>query len=187
MVPRESFLVGTHPRQGLPWSAPRSSGVILVFGGGGQLGHELARLAARRNIVLAALSRRQADINDRTAIEATLVKHKPSLVVNAAAYTKVDHAETEIAAALQTNAHGPAVLASACAAANVPLLHISTDYVFDGTKHGAYLETDPINPINAYGRSKAMGEARCDSTNRATLFYARLGCMASLDKTSSRQ
>jgi len=133
--------------------------VILVFGGGGQLGHELARLAARRNIVLAALPRHQADINDRSAIGAALVEHKPSLVVNAAAYTKVDHAETEIAAALQANAHGPAVLASACAAANVPLLHISTDYVFDGTKRGAYLETDPTNPINAYGSSKAIGEA----------------------------
>src|SRR5262249_34369801 len=131
MVPRESFLVGTHPRQGVPWSAPRRSSVILVFGGGGQLGHELASLAGGRNIMLAAVPRDEAGINDRRAMGAALVEHNPSLVVKAAAYPKVAQAETEIAGALQANENGPAVLASACAAANVPLLHISTDYVFD--------------------------------------------------------
>jgi dTDP-4-dehydrorhamnose reductase len=126
---------------------------------GGQLGRELARLAPRREIALTALTHAQADIGNRTAVAAALTQHRPSLVVNAAAYTNVDRAETETSAALQVNAHGPAVLASACAGADVPLLHISTDYVFDGTEARAYLESDPINPINAYGHSKAVGEA----------------------------
>jgi dTDP-4-dehydrorhamnose reductase len=133
--------------------------VILVFGGNGQLGQELARLAGRRKIALTALTHAQTDIGNRAAVAAALNEHRPSLVVNAAAYTKVDHAETDTSAALQANAHGPDVLASGCAEAGVPLLHISTDYVFDGTKAQAYLESDPINPINAYGRSKAVGEA----------------------------
>jgi dTDP-4-dehydrorhamnose reductase len=133
--------------------------VILVFGGGGQLGQELARMAAWREVALTAFTHAQTDIGDRTAVAAALTEHRPSLVVNAAAYTNVDRAETERSAALQANAHGPAVLARACAGAEVPLLHISTDYVFDGTKPRAYLESDPINPINAYGRSKADGEA----------------------------
>jgi dTDP-4-dehydrorhamnose reductase len=133
--------------------------VILVFGGDGQLGQELARVAARRQVALTALTCAQTDISDRTAVIAALTEHRPSLVVNAAAYTMVDRAETETSEALHANADGPAVLATACAGAEVPLLHISTDYVFDGTKARAYLECDPVNPINAYGRSKAVGEA----------------------------
>jgi dTDP-4-dehydrorhamnose reductase len=133
--------------------------VILVFGGNGQLGQELARLTARREIALTALTHAQTDIGDRTAVAAALTEHRPSLVVNAAAYTNVDRAETETSAALQANARGPAVLASGCAGAEVPLLHISTDYVFDGSKARAYRESDPINPVNAYRHSKAVGEA----------------------------
>jgi dTDP-4-dehydrorhamnose reductase len=116
-------------------------------------------MASRRGIALAAFTHEQTDIGDRTAVAAVLTAHRPSLVVNAAAYTNVDRAESETSAALEANAHAPAVLASACAGAAVPLLHISTDYVFDGTKARAYLESDAINPINAYGRSKADGEA----------------------------
>jgi dTDP-4-dehydrorhamnose reductase len=133
--------------------------VILVFGSGGQLGQELARMAAPREIALTALTHAQTDVSNRSAVAAALTEYRPSLVVNAAAYTKVDRAETETCAALRGNARGPAVLASACAGAEVPLVHISTDYVFDGTQARAYLESDPINPINAYGHSKAVGEA----------------------------
>jgi dTDP-4-dehydrorhamnose reductase len=132
--------------------------VILVFGGG-QLGQDLARLAARREIALTTLTHAQADIGDRAAVGAALEDHRPSLVVNAAAYTNVDRAETETSWAFAANAQGPAVLASACWDARLPLLHVSTDYVFDGTRASAYRESDPINPINAYGRSKAAGEA----------------------------
>ena len=79
-------------------------------------------------------------------------------MVNAAAYTKVDLAETNIEEARRVNEIGPAVLATACAAARVPVIHLSTDYVFDGTKKGRYREPDPVCPINAYGRTKAAGE-----------------------------
>jgi dTDP-4-dehydrorhamnose reductase len=79
-------------------------------------------------------------------------------VVNAAAYTKVDLAETEIEAARRGNEIGPGVLAATCAAAGVPLVHISTDYVFDGSQQGAYRESDPIAPLGVYGRTKAAGE-----------------------------
>jgi dTDP-4-dehydrorhamnose reductase len=133
--------------------------VILVFGGDGQLGQELARLAARREIALTTLTHAQADIGDPAAVAAALDEHEPSLVVNAAAYTNVDRAETETSAAFAANALGPAVLADASADAQLPLLHISTDYVFDGTRARPYRESDPINPINAYGRGKAAGEA----------------------------
>ena len=133
--------------------------MILVFGGGGQLGQELARMAGQRKVALATLTRAQADIGDRAAVVEALNAHRPSLVVNAAAYTNVDRAETETSTAFAANAHGPFVLGVACADAQLPLLHISTDYVFDGARARSYLESDPINPINAYGRSKAAGEA----------------------------
>lgn len=132
--------------------------MIVVFGGNGQLGRELTRAAAARATALHALSHAQADIADGAAVAAALARWKPDLVVNAAAYTKVDLAETNVADARRGNATGPAVVAGACAVAGVPMLHVSTDYVFDGAKEGAYLESDPVCPINAYGRSKAAGE-----------------------------
>jgi dTDP-4-dehydrorhamnose reductase len=132
--------------------------VILVFGGNGQLGRELARAAESRMIALQALSRTDADIADRVIIAAALQHWNPTLVVNAAAYTKVDRAEKDIENARLSNEIGPAVLAEGCAAAGVPLVHVSTDYVFDGSKQGAYLEADPACPINVYGRTKVAGE-----------------------------
>ena len=132
--------------------------MILVFGGHGQLGRELTRAAAARAIVLRALSHAEADIADASAVATALALWKPSLVVNAAAYTKVDLAETEPDEARRGNVIGPGVLAAACAVVGVPMVHISTDYVFDGSKEGAYLESDPVCPISAYGRSKAAGE-----------------------------
>ena len=138
--------------------------MILVFGGNGQLGQELARSAAERGIALVALLRSDADIADTAEVEAAIAHHRPDIVVNAAAYTNVDQAEDEYAIALRANAHGPATLAAACRAADLPLIHISTDYVFDGSKNGAYVETDPIAPIGAYGRTKAAGEAAIRDT-----------------------
>jgi len=133
--------------------------VILVFGGNGQVGQELARTAASQRAPLKALGREQADITDPAAVAAALAAYRPSLVINAAAYTHVDRAETNAALAAAANAHGPAILAGACASAGVPLLHISTDYVFDGTKPGPYLESDPVAPLSVYGRTKLAGEA----------------------------
>ncbi|TMJ01408.1 MAG: dTDP-4-dehydrorhamnose reductase [Alphaproteobacteria bacterium] len=131
--------------------------MILVFGNG-QLGQELSRASAARAIPLVVLSRGQADITDPAAVHAALARYAPSLVVNAAAFTKVDRAETETEAARQSNEVGPAIVGAACAAAGVPLIHTSTDYVFDGNKPEAYVESDLTAPINNYGRSKAAGE-----------------------------
>jgi dTDP-4-dehydrorhamnose reductase len=83
---------------------------------------------------------------------------RPTVVVNAAAYTRVDLAEKEPEAARLGNEIGPGVIAEACAAARTPLIHISTDYVFDGSKHGPYAETDPVAPLGVYGATKAAGE-----------------------------
>lgn len=132
--------------------------MILVFGGNGQLGQELTRAAAARATVLRALSHAEADIADAAAVATALALWKPSLVVNAAAYTKVDLAETELEQSRHGNEIGPKVLAAACAGVGVPMVHISTDYVFDGSKDSAYLESDAVCPISAYGRSKAAGE-----------------------------
>jgi dTDP-4-dehydrorhamnose reductase len=132
--------------------------VILVFGGNGQLGQELNRAAASRSIALRGLAHAEADIADREQVARALARLTPDLVVNAAAYTKVDLAESAAQDALRANCIGAAVLAEAAAAADRPLLHVSTDYVFDGRKDGAYVETDPACPLSAYGRSKAAGE-----------------------------
>jgi dTDP-4-dehydrorhamnose reductase len=132
--------------------------VILLFGSSGQLGRELTRASSARAVPLAALSRDEAAIGDEAAVRDAIRRHSPSVVVNAAAYTKVDLAERETDAARQANEVGPGILAAACTAAGAPLIHISTDFVFDGSKQSAYVEDDPIEPINAYGRSKAAGE-----------------------------
>jgi dTDP-4-dehydrorhamnose reductase len=133
--------------------------LILVFGGSGQLGQELRRLAHESDTPLQALTHHDVDIADAEQVLAAIFARRPEVVVNAAAYTNVDLAESETAMATRTNETGAAVLASACATGHIPLIHISTDYVFDGTKSGAYVESDPINPVNFYGRSKARGEA----------------------------
>jgi dTDP-4-dehydrorhamnose reductase len=132
--------------------------VILVFGLG-QLGHELARMARARDVALAALAHAQADIADAAAVEGAIGRHRPTLVVNAAAYTKVDQAEKEPEAAQRANETGPGTLARACAIAGVPFVHVSSDYVFDGSKAGSYSESDPIVPLGVYGQTKAAGEA----------------------------
>lgn len=132
--------------------------MILVFGGNGQLAQELMRAAASRAISMRTLARADTDITDSAAVAAALSQGKPDLVVNAAAYTKVDLAETNVEEARRDNEVGAAALAGACAVAGVPMVHVSTNYVFDGTKAGAYREGDPVYPVNVYGRTKAAGE-----------------------------
>jgi dTDP-4-dehydrorhamnose reductase len=135
-----------------------SLGHLLLLGSEGQVGREVAGLAAARGLALTALSRREFDITDRAAVRTALVGGYAA-VINCAAYTAVDRAEGEEALALAVNRDGAAHVAEACAAAGVPLVHLSTDYVFDGRKGAPYGEDDPVNPANAYGRSKAAGEA----------------------------
>lgn len=132
---------------------------VFVIGRNGQLARELARARWRDgwSVTCAAPPDFDLTLPDRAA--EIVAASKPDLVVNAAAYTNVEQAESEFDRALLINATGPAAVAKACAKIGVPFVTISTDYVFDGTKSGPYYEDDPINPINAYGRSKAEGEA----------------------------
>ncbi len=132
--------------------------MILIFGAGGQLGLELQRSAAERAVPYRALTHRDLDIADAGAVSRAFDEIEPTLVVNAAAYTKVDLAEKEVEAARLANETGPAVIAAACAARDAPLIHISTDYVFDGEKQGPYFESDCVSPVGVYGRTKAAGE-----------------------------
>src|SRR4051794_27979586 len=140
MVYRQPPLVGSDPQWPLSRRATGDDRMILLFGAGGQLGRELLRASTARAIPLVALPRTEADITDENAVGAAISRHRPTIVVNAAAYTKVDAAESETEAARQGNEIGPAVLAAVTAAADVPLTHISTDYVFDGSKDTAYVE-----------------------------------------------
>jgi dTDP-4-dehydrorhamnose reductase len=117
------------------------------------------RTARAKAISYRALSHAEVDIADAEAVSRALDQTRPALVINAAAYTKVDLAEQECEAAHLGNEVGPGVVAAACAAQQTPLIHISTDYVFDGAKAGAYVESDAIAPLGVYGRTKAAGEA----------------------------
>jgi dTDP-4-dehydrorhamnose reductase len=130
---------------------------ILLTGANGQLGWELARTLAPLGKV-ASCTRQTLDLADPAAIEATVRGVKPDLIVNAAAYTAVDRAQTDADAAHAVNARAPEMLAREARALNAALIHFSTDYVFDGTKSGPYVETDAAAPINVYGQSKLAGE-----------------------------
>lgn len=136
------------------------SGAVLVFGARGQVGRELVALANARSVPAVGLSRAEADITNDITVRAALDVHRPAAAVNCAAYTAVDRAEKEPEVAAAANVTGPAVLAAACASAGVPLVHISTDYVFDGSKKGAYVESDKVKPLGVYGATKAEGEAK---------------------------
>jgi dTDP-4-dehydrorhamnose reductase len=138
---------------------------LLVPGGHGQLGTDLAALGARVGTVRAPGSA-ELDITSDTAVRTAIANlvddartagHHP-IVVNAAAYTAVDAAETDETTAHLVNAHGPAVLASACAAVGVPLIHVSTDYVFAGDADHPYEPDDPTDPRSVYGHTKLAGE-----------------------------
>ena len=131
---------------------------LLVLGGAGQVGRELCRLGWPVGTRLVAMDRAGIDIADRDTVFATLGRERPDIVVNAAAYTAVDRAESEPEAAWAVNCTGPANLAAACAEASIPLIHLSTDYVYDGTKPGPYREDDAVNPLGVYGNSKEAGD-----------------------------
>lgn len=130
---------------------------ILLTGGSGQVGSELRALLAPLGELLVPSSR-ELDLAQPDSIVRQMRALRPEVVVNAAAYTAVDRAESEPALAQAINGVAPGVLAEEAARLGAPLLHFSTDYVFDGNKAGAYVETDTPAPLNAYGRSKLAGE-----------------------------
>ena len=131
----------------------------LLTGAGGQVGWEIARRAAGHSVSLEGYPRNDLDITDIDSIHRVMGGIRPDLLINAAAYTKVDLAESEPDTAIRVNRTGPGFLAEWCAGAGIPMIHISTDYVFDGRSKTPYSETDPLSPLGIYGRSKAEGEA----------------------------
>lgn len=132
--------------------------MILITGASGQLGRELSKLAIERGLEHVAVSRPEFDFQHPETIDANFKAAKPTLVINAAAYTAVDAAEEHVEAATAGNHTGPLRLAQLCEAAGIPLIHVSTDYVFDGKKGAPYIETDPTNPTGVYGATKRAGE-----------------------------
>ena len=131
---------------------------ILVIGSKGQLGHELLIQGNNSGYEILPADLPELDITDKTQVKHWLEKFRPSFVVNSAAYTNVDKAETEIDLAFAVNRDGPANLAEICALFKVPLIHISTDFVFDGKKKSPYIESDPASPLSIYGKSKQEGD-----------------------------
>lgn len=131
---------------------------VVITGANGQLGRELVRLGTSADFDVYPLDRQQMDIADENRVEQVFSRLRPSVVINAAAYTHVDQAEDEPARAYAVNTKGPAYLARYCAANGHVLIHISTDYVFDGQIDRPYRESDPVAPLGVYGRSKAQGE-----------------------------
>lgn len=153
---------------------------ILLTGSQGQVGWELARTLLPLGEVVAA-SRAQADLSDLDGLRRSIRSIKPDIIVNAAAYTAVDKAETDQEQAFLINAQAAGVLAEEAAICGALLIHYSTDYVFDGSKTSAYLEGDQTNPLNVYGQSKLAGEQAIQASTadflilRTTWVYAARG------------
>jgi dTDP-4-dehydrorhamnose reductase len=142
---------------------------ILVTGGSGQLASALSTLGAAAGVPVRVVGRPDFDFDRPETISAAFRVAEQALVVNAAAYTAVDAAEKDEAAAYRANRDGPAELGRLCVAAGIPLIHVSTDYVFDGTKGAPYVETDPVAPQGVYGASKLAGEQAVLDTCQRTV------------------
>ncbi len=136
---------------------------ILITGAEGQVGRSLVAALFSNQII--ALSRKQLDITNAAQIDEVLDKYKPEIVLNTAAYTAVDLAETSTVSAFEVNEGGPLALAILTAHREIPLLHFSTDYVFDGTVSQPYTEDSPTNPLSLYAKSKLAGEHAVEKTN----------------------
>lgn len=141
---------------------------LLLVGCQGQVGQELAQTLPVLGEVV-ALSRHHLDLSQPNQIDAVVAVHQPDIVVNAAAYTAVDTAETQPNMAYQVNATAPGLLAKAAAACGAAILHISTDYVFDGSQSYPYQETDATAPLGVYGQTKLVGEQTVQAANPRSL------------------
>jgi dTDP-4-dehydrorhamnose reductase len=143
----------------------RLVGPVVVFGAAGQVGHELLNQPPI-GVPVAGFAHADVDISDSAAVGAVVARLAPSVIVNAAAYTAVDKAESDVERAFAVNEQGARNLAQAATSQGSTLIHISTDYVFDGRKREPYVEDDPVGPLGVYGRSKLAGEqavvARCE-------------------------
>ncbi|MDX6805781.1 dTDP-4-dehydrorhamnose reductase [Terrihabitans rhizophilus] len=138
---------------------------VLVTGGAGQVGLELQRFAWPDGVHVHAPTRDELDLTRPDAIAAYVGARRWGAIINSAAYTAVDKAESDVAAAWAINALAPAALAHAAAQAGTPIIQVSTDYVFDGSKDGFYTEDDPVAPIGVYGASKEGGEQAVRTAN----------------------
>ncbi|NJN88411.1 MAG: NAD(P)-dependent oxidoreductase [Leptolyngbyaceae cyanobacterium SL_7_1] len=136
---------------------------ILLLGASGQLGQQLCRTLSRVGTVI-VINRATLDLCQPHQIPTVVLPIQPDLLINAAAYNAVDRAETEVSQADAVNAIAPAVLAEVAKTLTIPLIHFSTNYVFDGESTTPYDENDVPNPINAYGRSKLSGEIHIRQT-----------------------
>lgn len=143
---------------------------ILVTGVNGQVGFELVRSLQGLGRVV-AVDRRACDLSDLDRIRRVVREIRPTLIINPAAYTAVDRAESEVDAAMRINAEAPGVLAEEAKRLNAALIHYSTDYVFDGTKDSSYIEDDVSNPQNVYGASKLAGERAIADVGGAHLVF----------------
>jgi dTDP-4-dehydrorhamnose reductase len=143
---------------------------ILLLGNTGQLGATLSPALARIGNLIAT-DRTVLDFSNPEHLRQAVCDYKPSVIVNAAAYTAVDKAESEQELARAVNAAAPAALAQAARETDALLIHYSTDYVFDGSKASAYVETDPVNPLNAYGRTKGEGEVAVQKSGCRHLIF----------------
>ena len=158
---------------------------IVIAGWQGQIAQSLLEVISARNDVDAcALGRPALDICEVRSIERAFVGIRPHVIINAAAYTDVEKAETEPDRAFALNRDGARQLASVAAARGVPIIHISTDYVFDGTKKTPYTETDATNPQTVYGRSKLAGKKRSPAKTPNTSSCARRGSIHPSGETS---
>ena len=144
---------------------------VLIAGADGQVARALADTAPATGLHVTALGRPHLDLTDPASINAVLDKERPDVVINAAAYTAVDQAETDEAGAFALNAEGAGQLAAAAARLGAPILHLSTDYVFDGSKPTPYAETVPVAPLGVYGRSKLAGEEAVAAANPRHLIF----------------
>jgi len=133
---------------------------IVVTGAGGMLGRDVLRACDHAGVDCVGLPRTELDVTDPQASVETIGTYRPDAVINCAGWTDVDEAEQDEAAALALNGGGAGNVARACALAGAHLVHVSTDYVFDGTATRPYVESDPVAPLGAYGRTKLEGERR---------------------------
>jgi dTDP-4-dehydrorhamnose reductase len=138
---------------------------ILITGGAGMLGRDVERAARAVNHEPIALGHDELDITDREAVERAVSESNPGAIVNCAAWTDVDGAESHEDEATAANGAGAGIVAAAAAAVNVPVIYPSSDYVFDGSRQDGYVESDETGPLSAYGRSKLAGEEETAAAN----------------------